>query len=177
MARPALHPWSEAQGPLRLEALPADKEDPEPKALCGYGPLRADTEALWLRFVQGRPGEPGHRRLPGFSPASGWPPKGARPSCWCGTTRLGTKGERVRAWIRAHNRRVKRGGGVRIVGCALPIKSPWREPHRALLGARQTGHPRSGPQTDGGRNHRAGLRLRRLRNLPAARPTAQLKLH
>src|SRR5690348_1835738 len=32
---------------------------------------------------------------------------------------------RVRAWIRAHNRRVKREGGVRIVVCALPIKSPW----------------------------------------------------
>ena len=39
---------------------------------------------------------------------------------------------RVRDWIRAHNRRVKREGGVRIVVCALPTKSPWLnriEPH------------------------------------------------
>ena len=32
---------------------------------------------------------------------------------------------RVRAWIKAHNRRVKREGGVRLVVCYLPSKSPW----------------------------------------------------
>jgi transposase len=35
---------------------------------------------------------------------------------------------RVRSWIKAHNRRVKREGGVRIVACRLPIKSPWLNP-------------------------------------------------
>jgi hypothetical protein len=34
--------------------------------------------------------------------------------------------QRVRAWIRAHNRRAKREGGVRILVWALPTKSPWR---------------------------------------------------
>ena len=35
----------------------------------------------------------------------------------------------VRAWIRAHNRRVKQDGtGVRIVNCPLPSKSPWLNP-------------------------------------------------
>jgi transposase len=34
--------------------------------------------------------------------------------------------QQVRAWIRAHNRRVKWSGrGVRIINCYLPIKSPW----------------------------------------------------
>jgi hypothetical protein len=66
LARPALHTWSGVEGPLRLEELQADKDDPDPKALCCYGLLRADTEAIWLRFVQGRPGEPGHRRFPGL---------------------------------------------------------------------------------------------------------------
>ena len=32
---------------------------------------------------------------------------------------------RVRAWIKAHNLRAKRDGGVRIVPCRLPVKSPW----------------------------------------------------
>jgi transposase len=36
--------------------------------------------------------------------------------------------QRVRAWIKAHNRRVKRAGGVRIVACRLPSKSPWLNP-------------------------------------------------
>ena len=36
--------------------------------------------------------------------------------------------QRVRSWIKAHNRRVKRAGGVRIVACYLPIKAPWLNP-------------------------------------------------
>jgi len=31
----------------------------------------------------------------------------------------------VRAWLKAHNRRVKQAGGCRIVVCPLPSKSPW----------------------------------------------------
>jgi hypothetical protein len=36
--------------------------------------------------------------------------------------------QRVRAWIQAHHRRVKREGGVRIMACHLPIQSPWLKP-------------------------------------------------
>ena len=31
----------------------------------------------------------------------------------------------VRAWLKAHNRRVQQEGGCRIVVCALPSQSPW----------------------------------------------------
>jgi len=31
----------------------------------------------------------------------------------------------VRAWLKAHNRCVKREGGCRVVVCPLPSKSPW----------------------------------------------------
>ena len=35
----------------------------------------------------------------------------------------------MRAWIRAHNRRVKQvQQGVRILPCYLPVKSPWLNP-------------------------------------------------
>jgi len=40
--------------------------------------------------------------------------------------------KQVRSWIREHNRQAKRGGGVRILVCRLPVKSPWLnriEPH------------------------------------------------
>jgi DDE superfamily endonuclease len=33
----------------------APKTDRDPKALACYGLLRGDTEAIWLRFVAGRP--------------------------------------------------------------------------------------------------------------------------
>ena len=36
--------------------------------------------------------------------------------------------KRVRAWIKGHNREAKRKGGVRIVACFLPVKSPWLNP-------------------------------------------------
>ena len=29
------------------------------------------------------------------------------------------------AWLKAHNHRVKRDGGCRVVVCPLPSKSPW----------------------------------------------------
>lgn len=32
------------------------------------------------------------------------------------------------AWIKAHNRQVKQQGGVRILACRLPSKSPWLNP-------------------------------------------------
>jgi len=38
----------------------------------------------------------------------------------------------VPQWVRAHNREAKRTGGVRLVLCQLPAKSPWLnriEPH------------------------------------------------
>lgn len=41
--------------------------------------------------------------------------------------------QKVRHWMRTHHARVKREGGVRILKCFLPIKSPWLnriEPHR-----------------------------------------------
>jgi hypothetical protein len=33
--------------------------------------------------------------------------------------------KRVRGWIKAHNRKARTAGGVRIVACFLPTKSPW----------------------------------------------------
>ena len=34
----------------------------------------------------------------------------------------------VRRWLRDHNQRVHREGGVRLVPCFLPSKSPWLNP-------------------------------------------------
>jgi transposase-like protein len=48
-------------------------------------------------------------------------------ACWL--TRAGNQGQAVRHWIRQHNQQVKQGaGGVRVVVCPLPSKSPWLNP-------------------------------------------------
>jgi hypothetical protein len=43
--------------------------------------------------------------------------------------------QRVRAWIKAHNRQAKREGGVRIVACPLPVKALWLNPAGVIFSA------------------------------------------
>jgi hypothetical protein len=110
----------------------------EPKAVACYGllvrwwehPATDDdpTEALWLRFVDGRP-------ISGVT---------TRYLAWC-CERLAAAGktalllvwdnaswhisQEVTRWIAAHNHDVQAGrAAVRIVTCRLPIKSPWLNP-------------------------------------------------
>jgi hypothetical protein len=130
LARPGVRAWAEEEHPLRLAALTAPKDDPDPKAVACYGlylrGFRGEGgDEMWLRFVHGRP-------VSGIT---------TQFLAWCcealaaaGKTALllvwdnasWHVSQEVRGWIRAHNRQVKREGkGVRIVVCGLPIKSPW----------------------------------------------------
>jgi hypothetical protein len=132
LARPSLRTWIAADDRLRLVEQAVAKDDPDPKALACYGLLlRADPtdehadDEIWLRFVDGRP----------VSPVT------IDYLDWC-RSKLQANGKeallliwdnaawhishQVRAWIRDHNRQVKRQGrGVRLIACYLPSKSPW----------------------------------------------------
>ena len=134
MARPAVRAWTEPDRPLRLVEQAVARG--EAKALACYGLLvrwweQADAaadEALWLRFVDGRP-------LSGLT---------TQFLAWC-AERLAAAGKRalllvwdnaswhisreVERWIANHNRAARAEGvGVRIVTCPLPVKSPWLNP-------------------------------------------------
>jgi hypothetical protein len=137
LAPPALHAWADPDRPLRLVAQAVAKDDPDPKALACYGllvrwwdggPGGPRHEEAWLRFVDGRPVSAVTTRF----------------LAWC-CERLAAAGKtalllvwdnaawhlskEVRAWIGAHNRRVRATGrGVRLVPCPLPSKSPWLNP-------------------------------------------------
>jgi transposase len=131
LAQPHLHAWAEADQPLRLVEQTVAKDDPDPKALACFGVLlrrRAQAEAVWLRFVVGRP-------VSALTIAF---------LDWC-CPKLEALGvpvwvliwdnaswhvsRAVRAWIRTHNQQVKQQGyGVRILACYLPVKSPWLNP-------------------------------------------------
>ncbi len=102
----------------------ADKADPDPKALACYGLLRDDTAQMLLRFVEGRPVSQVTEDFLGWVCARLWAEgKQALLLIWDNASWHVSK--RVRAWIKAHNRQAKRDGGVRIVACHLPVKSPW----------------------------------------------------
>jgi hypothetical protein len=130
-ARPKMSAWAPDDQTLRLIEQAVPKDDPDPKALAAYGLLvrtAADPEEVWLRFVDGRPLSA--VTLPFLD--------------WC-CAKLEAQGKAVllliwdnaswhsshavRAWIRTHNRQVKRERtGVRILPCFLPIRSPWLNP-------------------------------------------------
>jgi hypothetical protein len=133
IAPPAVRAWTATGRPLRLveRAVACG----EPKALACYGLLvrswpaaAAPEEALWLRFVDGRPVSAVTTQYLAWCcaklAAAG---KRALVLVWDNASWHGSK--EVRTLIVRHNRAVKRAGvGVRIVGCPLPIKSPWLNP-------------------------------------------------
>ena len=127
-ATPACRAWAEPGRPLRLVERAAAAGDREPKALAAYGLYRPAANAVLLRFADGRP--VGALTTPFLA--------------WC-ADRLAARDLRallliwdnaawhvskeVLAWLRAHNRGVKRTGvGVRIIAWRLPVKRPWLNP-------------------------------------------------
>jgi transposase len=129
VARPALHGWSEGSPP-RLAALAAAADDPDPKALACYGLLvrrPVAAEELWLRFVDGRPVSDVTTQFLAWCCARA-AASGATTLVlvWDNAAWHGSR--TVWQWIRAHNQQAHHAGGVRIVPCLLPIKSPWLNP-------------------------------------------------
>jgi hypothetical protein len=126
LALPALHAWSDGE-PLRLVEQATDRTDPDPKALCCYGLLRADTGGMLLRFVRGRPvSQVTEDFLVWLCQRLAAEGKTALLLVWDNAS--WHISQRVRAWIKAHNRQAKGDGGVRLVACRLPSKSPWLNP-------------------------------------------------
>jgi DDE superfamily endonuclease len=112
---------------LRLCQLERPAGDSDPKALSCYGLLRADTGAMLLRFVQGRPvSQVTEDFLAGVCARLAAEGKRALLLVWDNAS--WHISQRVQAWIQAHNRQAKATGGVRIVACRLPSKSPWLNP-------------------------------------------------
>jgi len=108
--------------------LAENARDPKgggPEAVACYGVLRADTGGMMLRFCDGRPVRATTEEYLGWVcrelAAEGetvfvlvWDNAGWHVS------------QRVRRWIAAHNRRVRRAKtGCRIRVCGLPVKAPW----------------------------------------------------
>ena len=123
LAQPDLHAWA-GEKPVRLREMLLPKQDADPKAVACYGILRADTQEVLVRFVDGRPVS--HVTTAFLSWVCGQlaaEGKTALLLVWDNASWHISK--EVRSWVRTHNREVKREGGVRILVCRLPVKSPW----------------------------------------------------
>jgi transposase len=126
-SQPQMQAWS-AGSPLRLEQLPAaDKDDPDKKASACYGLWLKDRGKMMLRFVEERP-------VSDVTCAFlQWvcqilAPEGKRVLVLVWDNATWHTSHQVRQWIRAHNAQAKRSGGLRLVVCRLPVKSPWLTP-------------------------------------------------
>jgi hypothetical protein len=107
-----------------------------PKALACYGllvrwwetPATDPAEALWLRFVDGRPiGGVTTQYLAWCCAKVAAAGKTALLLVWDNASWHVSR--EVQTWIAAHNRRVKAGeAAARIVASPLPVKSPWLNP-------------------------------------------------
>jgi hypothetical protein len=127
LALPAMHAWADEGHPLRLVEQAVPKTDPDPKALSCYGLLRADTGRMMLRFVTGRPvSQVTEDYLAWVCERLHAEGKEALLLVWDNAAWHVSK--RVRAWIKSHNKEARAAGGVRIVACFLPVKSPWLNP-------------------------------------------------
>jgi hypothetical protein len=127
LAVPAMHAWTADRRPLRLVGQAAPKADPGPKALSCYGLLRADAGRMMVRFVTGRPvSQVTEDYLAWVCERLRAEGKKALLLVWDNAAWHVSK--RVRDWIKGHNRKAKAEGGVRIVACFLPTKSPWLNP-------------------------------------------------
>jgi DDE superfamily endonuclease len=123
VAHPDLHAWTDGE-PLRLVQHTGDRHDLAPKALACYGVLRADTNAMLIRFVDGRPVSLVTTQFLGWLAARlANEGKQALLVVWDNASWHVSRA--VRSWIKAHNQRIKRAGGCRLVMCQLPSKSPW----------------------------------------------------
>lgn len=125
----SLHSWAEAGEPMRVLQKEARKDDPDPKALSCYGLYLPELSQTWLRFVEGRPVSAITTQFLSWS-CQRLEARGKKALLLVWDNASWHKSKFVSRWIAAHNQEVKNSGrgGVRIVVCFLPKKSPWLNP-------------------------------------------------
>jgi hypothetical protein len=121
-----MHAWTEDK-PLRLVEKAAVKADRDRKALACYGLFLPQTDTMLLRFVNGRPVS--HVTCDYLAwVADRMAHVGKRALLLIWDNASWHRSQIVRKWRTAHNQRVKREGGCRLLVCPLPSKSPWLNP-------------------------------------------------
>ena len=122
-AQPHRHAWSDGK-PVRLVEKTVPAKDPEGKAMACDGLYVPTAHHMLLRFVQGRPVSAVTCAFLAWL-ATYFTAQGKRALLLIWDNASWHVSQAVRAWLKAHNRRVKRDGGCRVVVCPLPSKSPW----------------------------------------------------
>ena len=125
-SHPQMHTWAQAGQETRLVERTPGKKEPD-KAIACYGALCYQTKDRYLYFAEGQPNTAFTismlERLLTEAQTQG---KTVLVVIWDRAT--WHKSNQLVQWVRTHNRAVKQNGGVRLLTCLLPIKSPWLNP-------------------------------------------------
>ena len=113
--------------PLRLVEKAVPKVATDRKALACYGLFVPPTDTMLWRFVNGRPVSQVTCDYLAWV-ADRLTQDGKRALCLIWDKASWHLSKIVRKWLKAHNQRVKRAGGGRLIVCQLPSKSPWLNP-------------------------------------------------
>ena len=105
----------------------AERDDPDAKALACYGLWLPEPGRMLLRFAIGRPVSDATCAFLAWV-AERMAADGVRVLALVWDNAPWHVSRAVRAWIRDHDRRVKRDGGCGLLVCRLPSKSPWLNP-------------------------------------------------
>jgi transposase len=125
-SQPKVRTW-EYDKPLRMVQREAGRDDAKPKAIACYGLLRKDTGQVKVRFLEERPiSQITISFLKWILEELKKEGKKALFLIWDNATWHTSK--KVCGWIKENNRTAKQAGGVRIIRCQLPSKSPWLNP-------------------------------------------------
>lgn len=119
--------WAFGGKPLRLVGRSKRKDDPEAKALSCYGLWLDEPSEMLLRFVKGRPVSHVTTAFLSWVSERLWQ-QGKRVLALIWDNASWHISREVKGWIRAHNQKARREGGLRIIACELPVKSPWLNP-------------------------------------------------
>lgn len=126
LAQPNMHAWS-FDKPLRLIEQQVEKENKEPKALACYGVWFAEEKNMFLRFAEGRPVSNVTCSFLDWV-CKQLEEKGKQVWALVWDNASWHISQQVQEWIDQHNEKVKQNGGVRIITCLLPVRSPWLNP-------------------------------------------------
>jgi hypothetical protein len=156
-AQPEMQAWAPSGEPFRLVEREADSDEEDPKALACYGvyvpesgaeeessgkgasagesapaeegaPAEEEAESdMLLRFVEGRPVSEVTTTFLEWV-CERLDDRGTDVWALVWDQASWHTSHKVQNWIRQHNEQVKKEGGVRILACQLPTKSPWLNP-------------------------------------------------
>ena len=121
-----MHTFAEAEQNLRLVEHTPAADEPDQAIAC-FGAVSQLTQERWLYFAEGQPNSDRTilflNALLTFAAA-----KAKRMLVIIWDRASWHKSKQIKQWIWQHNRQVRQEGGVRLLTCLLPSKSPWLNP-------------------------------------------------